>query len=206
MFLHNIESIQSTSQPVTKLSFSISPLTKHQIFCTKLRKYSATSHKTWLFSFSPSTIKDWNNLDLEIRKSKSISIFKSNILKFIRLVHTKPNNVYYCHNPKVLRLLTRLCLVLIHLCEHKFKHIYQDCLNPLYFCANEIEWSTHYLLHCDTYANERMNLLNKNRSTNCSILEFSDAVVTKVLVIGDNTLSNSSNTCILNSTIDCHIY
>ena len=34
-------------------------------------------------SFFPSTIKDWNNLDLQIRKSENISIFKSNILKFI---------------------------------------------------------------------------------------------------------------------------
>ena len=65
----------------------------------------------------PSTIKKWINLDLHIRKSKSISIFKSNILKFIL---PKPNNVYYCHNPKGNRLLTRLRLGLNHLCEHKF--------------------------------------------------------------------------------------
>ena len=47
-----------------------------------------------------------------------------------------------------------------------------------------------------------MTLLNKIKSINCSILEFSDAVVTKSLVFGDNTLSDSSNTLILNSTID----
>ena len=53
--------------------------------------------------FFPSTIKEWNNLDPHIKNSKSISIFKSNILKFIR---PKPNNVYYCHSPKGIRLLT----------------------------------------------------------------------------------------------------
>ena len=37
---------------------------------------------------------------------------------------------------------------------------------------------------------------------NCSILEFSDAIVTKTLLFGDNTLSDSCNTLILNSTID----
>ena len=134
-----------------------------------------------------------------IRKSKSISIFKINILKFIR---PKPNNVYCCHNPKEIRLLTRLRLGLSHLRKHKFKHSFQDCLNPLCFCGNEIETSTHYLLHCPTYTNERMTLLNKIKSINCSILEFSDAVVTKILPFGDNALSDSSNTLILNSTVD----
>ena len=150
-------------------------------------------------SFFPSTIKEWNNLDPHIKKSKSISIFKSNILKFIR---RKPNNVCYCHNFKEIRLLTRLCLDLSHLREHKFKHSFQHCLNPLCFCVNGIETSTHYLLHCPTDAKERMNLLNKIKSIICRILEFRDAFVTKILLFGDNTLSDSCNTLILNSTID----
>ena len=45
-----------------------------------------------------------------------------------------------------------------------------------------------------------MTLLNKIKSV--SILEFSDAVVTKILLFGDNTVIDSSNTIILNSTID----
>ena len=91
---------------------------------------------------------------------------------------------------------------LSHLCERKFKHNFQDCLNPICLCGNEIENSTHYLLHCPTYTNERLTLLNKIKSINCSILESSDAAVTKILLFGDNTLSNSSNTFILNSTIE----
>ena len=47
-----------------------------------------------------------------------------------------------------------------------------------------------------------MTLLNKIKSLNCSILEFSDGVVTKNLLFGDNTLSDSCNTLILNSKID----
>ena len=43
-----------------------------------------------------------------------------------------------------------------------------------------------------------MTLSNKIKSINCSILEFSDAVVTKILLFGDNTVSDSSNTLILN--------
>ena len=100
------------------------------------------------------------------------------------------------------RLLTRLPLGLSHLRERKLKHSYQDCPSPLCFCGNEIETSTHYLLHCPAYINERMTILIKIKSINCSILELSDAVVTKIFLFGDNTLSDSSNTLILNSTID----
>ena len=65
-----------------------------------------------------------------MRKSKRIIIFlsKSKILKFIR---PKPDNVSYCHDRKGIGLITSLCLGLRHLREHKFKHSFQDCLNPL---------------------------------------------------------------------------
>ena len=72
--------------------------------------------------------------------------------------------------------------------------------------GNEIETSTHYLLHSTTYTNERMTLLNKIKSINCSILEFSDAFVTKIILFGENTLSDSCNTLILNLTIDYIIF
>ena len=171
------------------------------MFCTKLRKYSQlhTKHDFFKNSFFPLTLKGRNNLDPHIRKFRSISIFKSSISKFKR---PKPNNVYYFHNPKGIRLLTKLRLRLSHLCKHKFKHSFQDCLNLLCFCGNEIETSTHYLLHSPTYTNKRMTLLNKIKSINCRMLEFSDIIVTKSLIFGDNTLSDSCNTLILDSTID----
>ena len=53
-----------------------------------------------------------------------------------------------------------------------------------------------------SFTNERLTLLNKIKGINCSILESSDAAVTKILLFGDNTLSSSSNTIILNSTIE----
>ena len=71
-----------------------------------------------------------------IRKSKRISIYESNILKFVQ---RKPNSVCYCHNPKGIRLLARLCLGLSHLRERKFKHSFQDCLNPLCLCSMKLK-------------------------------------------------------------------
>ena len=93
-----------------------------------------TKHDFFKNSFFPLTIKTWNNLDPHIRKYKSI--FKSNILKFMR---PKPSRVYYCHNPKGIGLLTRLYLGLSHLRQYKFKHSFQDCLNPLASAAMKLK-------------------------------------------------------------------
>ena len=45
----------------------------------------------------------------------------------------------------------RLRLGLSHLREHKFKHNFQDSINPLCNCGHDIESTTHYLLHCPLF-------------------------------------------------------
>ena len=62
----------------------------------------------------------------------------------------KPNSVYYCHNATEFRLMARLCLGLSHLCEHKFKHSFQNCLDLICVSGNDVETSTHYVLHGPT--------------------------------------------------------
>ena len=85
--------------------------------------------------------------ELNIRKFKNTSIFKSNTLK---LIWPKPNSVYCFHNCKGIRLKTRLSLGLTHLREKKIKYSFQECLNLLSFCCNNIETSFHYLRHDPT--------------------------------------------------------
>ena len=77
-------------------------------------------------------------------KLKSMGLFKSRLLSFIR---PNQSNIYNIFNPTGLKLLTRLRLGLRHLNEHKFRHNFQDCLNPLCSCSLEIEDTTHYFLH-----------------------------------------------------------
>ena len=93
--------------------------------------------------FFPSII-EWNNFDPNLRKPKSISVFKEKILNFIR----PPPNSFFDHNPKGIKLITRLRLGLNHLREHKFKHRFQDTINPLCNYGQDIESSTHFFLHC----------------------------------------------------------
>ena len=99
--------------------------------------------------------------------------------------------------------MTRLCLVLSHLCKRKLRHSFQDCPNPLRFCFISIETSTHDLLHHPTNKSKRMTLLDKIKSINCDILELSDTVITKIVLFGYNFHITSYNTLILQTM---HVY
>ena len=79
------------------------------------------------YSFFPSNLNDWFSLDINIRNSDSISLFKSILLSFIRPVQNKIYNIF---DPEGLKFLTRLCVGLSHLNAHRFRHNFQDCLNP----------------------------------------------------------------------------
>ena len=119
-------------------------------------------------------------MDPDIRNSESAGFFKTKILKFIKY---KPISIYNFHNSKWITLIPRLRLGLSHLREHKFKHSFQDCLNPL--CSsyeNDIETSSHFLLHCPNYSNKRMTFLNKIKNINDGMLQLRDTIMTKTLL------------------------
>ena len=121
---------------------------------------------------------------------KFFSVFKSNILKFIP---PSPNSVYNCHNPRGIFLITRLKLDLSHLRQHKFKHGFQDTLNPLCSCGNDVESTEHFLLRCPKFVNERHTLLSSLGIFNCSLLENTSKVLTQTLLFGNASLSPSDN-------------
>ena len=94
--------------------------------------FLSVKHRFFQNSFFPSPIFEWNKLDPAIRNSESLSIFRKNILHFIR---PAPNSIYNCHNPKGVKLITRLRLGLSHLRE---QHNFQHSINPLCNCGHDI--------------------------------------------------------------------
>ena len=92
-------------------------------------------------SYFPATIKEWNRLDIDIRKADSISIFKKGILSFITPL---PNKVSNSHKVQGLKLLTRLWLGLSYLRYNKLKHNFLDTINPLCSCGSDIVTSFHF--------------------------------------------------------------
>ena len=78
-------------------------------------------------SFIPATINERNNLGINIRNTECFGILTNAVLSFIR---PSASSVYNCHNPKGIKLLAMLHLNLSHLHSHKFKHGFQDSLEP----------------------------------------------------------------------------
>ena len=118
-------------------------------------------------------------------------------------IRPSANSTFNFHNPRGIKLLSRLRLGLSHLRECKFKHSFQDSLNPFCNCGkSEVETSSHYLLHCSNYSEERLALLNTVRNIGMSILQLSDSKFTSVLLFSDTSFDNNKNTFILYGTID----
>ena len=148
--------------------------------------------------FFPSALSDWFNLDENIRSSESISVFKNKLLSFIRPIQS---NIFNIFNPIGIILLTCLRLDLSHLNEHRLRHNFQDCMNPLCSCSLEIENTLHYLLHCHHFSSNRIVLMNSVVSVLCDFESLSDNTKKDVLLYGEPSLDQNKNKFILEATL-----
>ena len=112
-----------------------------------------------------------------------------------------PNSVSGIFNPLGRKFITRLWLELSHLNEHRFKHIFNDCINPLCKCSLDIESTVHYFLHCNYYNSARIFLLNDLNSVDKTLLSLSDLSLVNVLLCGGPHVEDFQNAYILNSSI-----
>ena len=151
------------------------------------------------YSFFPFTLNDWFRLDINIRNSESILLFKSRLLSFIR---PNQSNIYNIFDPIGLKLLTRLRLGLSHLNEHKFRHNFQDCLNPSCSCILEIEDTTHYLLHCQHFSNHRYDVVNSVKSIIPNFESWTNNNGIDILLYGDSRFDENKNEIILEATLN----
>ena len=117
--------------------FDLIPKSSHMYNTRSLEDVATLYSRTDIFKFSffPSTISKWKKLDLKIRQSKTLLIFRNALIKVGRPI---PKPIYNVHNHVSLKLLTMLRLGLSHLNQHKFNHNFQDCLNPLCSCSLEV--------------------------------------------------------------------
>ena len=151
-------------------------------------------HNFFKNSFFPSVISEWNKFDLDIRNSASLEIFKKNSLNFIR---PNSSNDFNINNSLGLKLLTRLRIGFSHLKEHKFKHNFQDSIDPLCSCGNDIESTVHFFLHCQNFTTQRQTLLNRLKSINASIMTENENSLVRTLLFGRPDFLYSTNKEIL---------
>ena len=95
---------------------------------------------------------------------------------------------------------TRLCVS--HLREHKFKHSFQDTINPLCNQSKNIETATHFFLHCHFFINERPTLLSTMRSLDSKLLDCTDYDLTQTLLFDSKSQISSNNFKTINTLID----
>ena len=132
--------IASTSRYVTRYSQSI-----------RLPRCKTSPFKN---SFLPSTIGHWNGLDIDVRNSNSVNIFKSKLKLHFRF--SPPLNHIYTGYRKASIYHTRLRLGMSSLAAQIFPYGSSD--TPYCSCGAR-ETTPHFLLECPHYAVQRTELL-----------------------------------------------
>ena len=150
-------------------------------------------------SFFPSVINEWNKLETGVVNSESFTIFRSTVLKSIR---PTPKSIFNISNPLRIKYLTWLRLGLSHLREHKFRHHFNDTLNPLCPCNLEVESVSHFFLHCHFFHNERLDLMNGITNIDPDIHLLDDISISNLLLYGSTLYPNEINKKILELSIN----
>ena len=138
--------------------------------------------KSFKKTFFPYCIHEWNNLNIEIRKAKSLSIFKKLIVS-----HEKENSLFSVYDPFGVKLLTRLRLQFNHLNEHKFRHGFNDTLNPMCPCGTEVETTEHFLLRCHFYSAQRLELFKYLEKVDPTFFDLNAKDQVHFLLYGSST-------------------
>ena len=89
-----------------------------------------------------------------------------------------------------------------YLREHKFKHNFQDCLNPICSCGLDIESTSHFLLHFHTFNYEGYTLLSTLNNSDPTLLELTNSSLSQTLLYGNTLSDKEKNTSILNATVE----
>lgn len=146
-------------------------------------------------SYIPSTIRQWNNLDLSIRNVGSMPHFKSELKK---LSNSYSVNIpkYYSYGPRKLNIvLTQFRCSATFLNYDLFK--VNIISNPSCSCGAIREDSYHYFFECPLYNGIRNDLLNcLDWLPNDCHLDLN------LLIFGNSTLTNEQNELVLKKVFD----
>ena len=97
--------------------------------------------------------------------------------------------------------MTRLRIGFSHLKEHTFKQNFQDSVDPLCGCGNDIESIVHFFLHCPNFTTQRQTFLNKLKSINANIMAENENSIVRTLLFGRPDFNYSTNKEIITVTI-----
>ena len=115
----------------------------------------------------------------------------------VEFTRPQPSSIFNVPNFLGLTYLTRLRADITDLLEHKFRH---NFLNRICNFGNATESTKHYLIQCSNFTNESQSFLQNVRIVNPDLLSMNEGVLTHLLLYDDNTLTDNTNTFLLNSS------
>ena len=148
-------------------------------------------------SFFPYCYHKWITLDENLKKSSSLTTFKSTFLKGIRPQNKKCFNV---NDKNGIKILTKLRVEFSDLRAHRFRHNF-NCLSPICRCEVEDESNIHYLTVCDVFSEQRINLFASVSGLIPNFNSLSNEEITQYLLYGIKSLKDEVNMKILKETI-----
>ena len=149
-------------------------------------------------SFFPSTIVDWNNIDFDIKTSKTKNIFKKRLLNKIR---PKKASFFNLKNTDDIRNLTMIRLNLSPLRAHKHNYNFSDTPHPFCSVCGSIEDTNHYLLLCKSFRLMRSTLMQKVSDILCfDVSTLPKKRIVSILLYGKEDICDEKNSNILRAT------
>ena len=124
--------------------------------------------------------------------------FRNYLLEIGRPVQ---NSIYKVFNTLGIKFLIRLRLWLSHLNEHKFKHNFQNCLNPLCSCSLDVESTIHFFLHCNFFDKFQQILLETVEKIIKDISRLNNDLLINQLMYWSPSYNFEENNKIINASI-----
>ena len=149
-------------------------------------------------TFFPPTLTEWNKLDLSIRNSTTLDLFKGRLLQFLRSLENRP---FTCHNPIWIKYLTRPRLEFSLLRYYKFKHSFLDAVDLLCSCSTAIENTAPYFLHCPNFSTARNTFFSEIAIVDRSVNDQDEIKIIQTFLDGNPTCSVNDNRLILDGSI-----
>ena len=125
----------------------------------------------------PQTIREWNELDTSICQAPSHLVFRKALLDYIQ---PTANSTFGTNYVSGLKFLTRLRVGFSHLKEHKFKHKFQDTLNPLWPRSLEAEDIYNIFIHSQSFSDQQNVIFNNLNAINLEILKMNENEIVPV--------------------------
>ena len=121
---------------------------------------------------------------------------------FSKFTRSSSSLFFDWHNRIGIKYITHIRLGLSHLREHKFKRRFNDTINPICNCVNDVESAIHFFLNCLLYSNERRTFLSSLVNIDDKLFGNANCSLTQTLLFDNTTFNVKDKTKIISLTID----